>query len=113
MYFVTLCTTTSAPRDSGCCSAGEANVLSTTTRTPAAWASADTAAMSTIFSSGLEGVSIQTNRVRGRIAAARPRRGRSGRTSSTSRPHGPNTFGEQPVRAPVDVVGEHHVVARP
>ena len=90
MYFVTLCTTTSAPRASGRCSAGEANVLSTTTRTPAAWASADTAAMSTIFSSGLEGVSIQTKRVRGRSAAANASRSVRSHVV-TSSPHGPNT----------------------
>ena len=55
MYFVTLWTTTSAPSASGRCSAGEANVLSTTTRAPAACATAATAWMSTIFSSGFDG----------------------------------------------------------
>ena len=38
MNFETLCTTRSAPRSSGCCSTGVANVLSTTTRAPASWA---------------------------------------------------------------------------
>ena len=64
-YFVTLCTTTSAPSASGRWSAGVAKVLSTTTRAPDAWATPATAAMSTIFRSGLEGVSSQTKRVRG------------------------------------------------
>jgi hypothetical protein len=35
MYFVVECTTTSAPRASGCWRYGEANVLSTTSTAPA------------------------------------------------------------------------------
>ena len=69
MYFVTLCTTASAPSASGRCSAGVANVLSTTTRAPAAWAVAATAPMSTIFSIGFDGVSIQTSFVIGPSAS--------------------------------------------
>ena len=50
----------SAPSASGCCRYGLANVLSTTTSAPAACARSAIAAMSTILSSGLDGVSSQT-----------------------------------------------------
>ena len=60
MYFVVECTTMSAPSASGCCRYGLANVLSTTTSAPAACARSATAAMSTILSRGLDGVSSQT-----------------------------------------------------
>ena len=69
MYFVTLWTTMSAPSCSGRCRTGVANVLSTTTSAPAACATEATASMSTIFSSGFDGVSIQTTRVSSRIDA--------------------------------------------
>ena len=91
MYFVTLWTTTSAPSASGRCSAGVANVLSTTTVAPASCATAATAAMSTIFSSGFDGVSIQTNRVSSR-SAPRTASGSPMSTVVQVRPHGPSTF---------------------
>jgi hypothetical protein len=59
-YLVVECMTMSAPNASGRCSNGVANVLSTTASPPAAWASSDSAAMSLIFSSGLDGVSIHS-----------------------------------------------------
>ena len=59
----------SAPRAMGCCSTGVANVLSTTTRKPAARPMAAHAAISVTFSSGLDGVSSQSNRVSGRMAS--------------------------------------------
>lgn len=46
-----------------------ANVLSTTTRAPREWARAETAGMSVMASSGLDGVSTQTILVSGRQAA--------------------------------------------
>ncbi|SKV84168.1 Uncharacterised protein [Mycobacteroides abscessus subsp. abscessus] len=69
MYLVVECSAISAPRFSGCCSAGEAKVLSTnsfTERSAATWA---TAAISAILSSGLVGVSSQISLVVGVIAA--------------------------------------------
>ena len=68
MYFVTLCTTASAPSSSGRWSTGVANVLSTTTRAPASCAIAATAGRSTILSIGFDGVSTHTSLVLGRIA---------------------------------------------
>ena len=90
MYFVTLCTTTSAPRANGCWSAGDANVLSTTTCAPDACASAATASMSTTLSNGFDGVSTHTNRVCGRIASARASASARSHVVSSS-PHGPST----------------------
>lgn len=63
MYLVVECSTTSAPRVSGCCNAGEAKVLSTRTRAPASLPIAAIPAMSAIDSSGLVGVSTQMSRV--------------------------------------------------
>src|SRR5438876_780166 len=67
-YFVLECTTTSAPRPSGCCRYGVAKVLSTTTRAPRSCASLATAAMSTTVSSGFVGVSTHTSFVSSRQA---------------------------------------------
>ena len=87
-YFVVECTTTSAPSASGCWRYGVANVLSTTTRAPRARARLATAAMSTIVSSGLVGVSIQTSRrVVGQRAVERVGVG-AGRRPTTSSPAG-------------------------
>ena len=67
----------SAPIVSGRCSAGDANVLSTTTsgrRPPSAARRATVAtvsAMSTTLSSGFDGVSNQTSRVRSVSASQR------------------------------------------
>lgn len=80
MYLVSECTTTSAPRVSGRCSTGVANVASTDRRAPAACASSATAATSVIRVVGLAGVSTCTRRVSGRIAAATA----SGSEESTS-----------------------------
>ena len=91
MYFVTLCTTASAPSTSGRCRAGVANVLSTTTRAPCSWVTAHTAPMSTIFSSGFDGVSIQTSFVAGVSAAdSASRSPRS--TVENARPQSVSTF---------------------
>ena len=68
MYLVVEWITTSAPRANGCCRYGEANVLSTTHHAFAWCAICATAATSTIFSSGLVGVSAQTTFVSGRTA---------------------------------------------
>ena len=59
-YFVVEWTTASAPRSSGCCRYGVANVLSTTTIAPTACAASAALRMSTMFSSGFDGVSIHT-----------------------------------------------------
>ena len=69
MYFVVECNTISAPRVSGCCSAGEAKVLSTNTVAPAACPISLIATISAIDSSGLVGVSTQIIRVSAVIAA--------------------------------------------
>ena len=111
-YFVTLCTTASAPSASGRCSAGVAKVLSTTTRAPCSCAAALTAAMSTIFSIGFDGVSIHTSVVSGVIAPLDGAEvgevdGREAHAPLAEHPR------EQSVGAAVHVVGEHHVVARP
>src|SRR5438552_4061906 len=68
MYLVALCTTASAPRCSGCCRYGVANVLSTQTNAPWLCATSLTASMSTKRSSGLVGDSSHTIRVCGVIA---------------------------------------------
>ena len=88
-YFVTLWTTASAPSSSGRCSAGVANVLSTTTRAPASCATAATAAM----------IDDLEQRVRWRLdpdelrrrdgSSTRARRGPRGQRSMCVRPHGP------------------------
>jgi len=70
MYFVVEWTTMSMPSSSGRWKTGVANVLSTTVTIPRSRASATTAARSVSLSSGFVGVSSQTRRVSGRIAAA-------------------------------------------
>jgi hypothetical protein len=70
MYLVVEWRTTSAPRASGCWSAGVAKVPSTSSSAPRAWASSDSFARSTTFISGFDGVSAQTSRVAGVIAAS-------------------------------------------
>ena len=62
-YFVVEWTTMSAPSSSGRWRYGVANVLSTTTRAPAACAASAASRMSTTFRSGFVGVSSQTMRV--------------------------------------------------
>ena len=63
MYLVVECTTTSAPRASGCCRYGEAKVLSTTSRAPASWVIFAMASMSEMRIIGFDGVSTQTSLV--------------------------------------------------
>jgi hypothetical protein len=58
MYLVAECTTRTAPRLSGFCSAGEQKQLSTASSAPQAWAMSATARMSMISVSGLDGVSM-------------------------------------------------------
>ncbi len=60
--------TMSAPRSSGRWAYGVANVLSTASVAPPSRASLAAAAMSTMRSSGLVGVSIHTSRVRSVMA---------------------------------------------
>jgi len=68
MYFVVEWRTRSNPSSIGRWRIGVANVLSTSARAPASRAIRETAARSTIFSSGLDGVSAQTSRVFARTA---------------------------------------------
>jgi len=80
------CTTRSAPCSNGRVSTGVATVLSTATRTPAAWPSSQTAARSVMSHIGLAGVSTHSSLVRpGRIAAATASRSVVS-VNSTSRP---------------------------
>ena len=58
MNFVVLWMTTSAPRARGRCSTGVANVLSTTTLAPCAWAISVVLAMSITDIVGFAGVSM-------------------------------------------------------
>ena len=69
-YLVVECTTASAPSSSGRWIQGLAKVLSTTVQMPRPLAKRTTASMSTSFSIGLVGVSIQISRVSGCTAAA-------------------------------------------
>ena len=70
-YFVVEWTTASAPSSSGRWRYGVANVLSTTRIAPTACAASAAARMSTRFSTGFDGVSTQTMRVRSSRCAAR------------------------------------------
>ena len=72
MYLVVECTTMSAPSSSGCCRYGLANVLSTTSSPSTACAASAIARMSSTFSSGFVGVSIQTMAGRSVAMRARP-----------------------------------------
>src|SRR5882757_3925684 len=67
-YLVAEWTTISAPRERGCCKAGEANVLSTQRRQWLAFAILAMASMSDTFKVGLVGVSIQISFVLGVMA---------------------------------------------
>ena len=71
MNFVTEWSTTSAPRSRGFWRQGLAKVLSTTSKAPQAWAISAAAAMSVTCMAGLEGDSMYTMRVLGRMAAFR------------------------------------------
>jgi hypothetical protein len=80
----------SAPRPSTSDSTGVAQVWSQASRAPAACAISATAATSVILSNGFDGVSAQTSRVFGRIAALSASRSvRS--VNVTSRPQGVST----------------------
>ena len=79
-------TTMSAPSVIGCCRYGVANVLSTTTSAPVAWATAATASMSTHVSSGLVGVSSQTMAVSSGHSSASAVEVGAGRRPSTRIP---------------------------
>lgn len=91
MYFVVECTTTSAPSASGFCSAGEAKVLSTTTRSPASWPTPARAAMSVIFISGLLGVSTHSALVVPGRTAARTASASAMSVTVISTPQAPST----------------------
>ena len=109
-YFVVEWTTMSAPRSSGFWRYGVANVLSTTSRAPAARVAAATAAMSTRLSSGLVGVSIQTSRASPRSAAGSVRE-LGGRRVGEAVALRLVDLREHAVRAAVDVVHADDVVA--
>ncbi len=110
-YLVAECMTMSAPSSSGRCIQGVAKVLSTTTRMPRPRAAATTAAMSTSFSSGLVGVSIQSMRVFGPIAAAAAFGSeRSDESEIQTRRAAAHAL-EQAERAAVEVVHRDDVVA--
>ena len=68
-YLVPECITRSAPNLIGCCRAGEQKQLSTSSSAPPAWAMSASAAMSQTSVSGLLGVSANSSRVLGRMAA--------------------------------------------
>ena len=109
----------SAPSSSGRCASGDAKVLSTTTMGGSppgpgfACARAATAAMSTNFSSGLLGVSIQTIRVRGVRAAVegRQRVGAEVGVAGVDAGRAEHPL-EEPVGAAVDVVADDDLFAR-
>ena len=112
-YFVVEWSTRSAPSASGCWRYGLANVLSTATSAPRAWATSASAAMSKTRSSGFVGVSTQTS-----VVASRrwPRRAASRSVRSTkvnATPNGSWTCGQEPVGAAVEVVRRDDVVAGP
>src|SRR5665213_1685037 len=90
MYFVVEWMTRSAPCSIGRCSTGVASVLSQTSCAPASCASRAAASRSVMRSIGFDGVSTNTMRVAGRIAAASA----PGSVQSayvTASPHGTNT----------------------
>ena len=70
-YLVAECMTMSKPCSIGRCTQGLAKVLSQTVMMPRLRAAAASAERSTSFSSGLVGVSTQSMRVSGRIAASK------------------------------------------
>ena len=72
-YLVAECSTMSAPSASGRVSTGVGTVESTASSAPAAWAQRAASAMSVMIQIGLDGVSIQTSRVRPGLIAARER----------------------------------------
>ena len=86
MYFVVECSTMSAPSASGCCSAGEAKVLSTNSLAPAAEDNCAIPAMSAMDSSGLVGVSTQISLVAA-VTAARTASRSDSATGVCSIPH--------------------------
>ncbi|MNT23137.1 hypothetical protein D3C72_1585490 [compost metagenome] len=78
MYLVAEWMTMSAPRASGCCSAGVQKQLSTASSAPLAWATAASSAMSTSSASGLDGDSMKNSLVLGLQAACQPAGSASG-----------------------------------
>ena len=92
MYLVVEYTTASAPSSSGCCSTGDAKVLSTTTLVPCACATAEVAAMSAMPSNGLDGVSTQIYRYCLFASAADTAAVSVMSTTSRPMPHGTNTL---------------------
>ena len=110
-YFVVECTTTSAPSAMGCCSAGDAKVLSTTTSTPASLPSSASAATSEIFIRGFEGVSTQSTLVAPSSMAAAHRVEVAGVDGGVTDAPGAEDAADEAVRAAVHVVADHDVVA--
>ena len=112
-YFVVECTTTSAPRVSGCWRYGDAKVLSTTSSAPASCA--------------IDGERLDVADVEQRVGRrldpdqpglAGPDRGPhrvevGDRGGVVPQPPRVRDLGEEPVGAAVRVVGDDHVVARP
>ena len=101
MYFVVECTTRSAPSASGFASAGEAKVLSTTTRTPRSCASSDEGGdVGHRRGRVADRLEPQQLRVRGR-SRPRPRRDRSVSTARCRMPERSRTDPRQADRAAV------------
>ncbi len=101
----------SAPSSSGRVSTGVANVLSTPNSTPCRWAISAQAAMSVIDSSGLPGVSIQTSRVCGVMAASNAVEiGRRGKRHADAAAIA--NLVQQPIRAAIDIGAGQDVIAR-
>ena len=105
------CMTMSAPSSSGRWIQGVAKVLSTTTRIPRPRAAATTAAMSTSFSSGFVGVSIQIMRVFGADRGRGGLRVREVGEGEVEVRRAPAHALEQAEAAAVEVVHRDHVVA--
>ena len=110
-YFVVECITTSTPSSSGRCSTGVAHVLSTTVRAPMVLASATIARMSVTCRRGLDGVSIQINRVEG-VSARFTAPGSVMSTNVVSQPPARELVAQHHRRAVVRVLWRDHVRAR-
>ena len=102
----------SAPSSSGRWRYGVANVLSTTTRAPAACAASAAFRMSMTLRSGFVGVSSQTRRVCSSRCGSRPVADLLGGEEGEAVPLGLVDLREHPVDAAVDVVHADDAVAR-
>ena len=109
MNFVALCSTRSAPKDSGRCPSGVANVLSTTTSAPVPWPNRHSSGRSATSISGLVGDSSQS-----RSAAQAACLVAAVSVMSTVRdlpPADGRAVGQQRPHAGIGVSGHHHLRA--